>query len=45
MGDEDNTEAVRTEKSDGEGGVYPMDFYAREGLGRTTQREVEEVGG
>jgi len=45
MGDgEDDTEAVRTGKSDGEG-VYPMDFYAREGLGRTTQREVEEIGG
>ena len=42
--DEDSAAAVRAAgNSDEEGGVYPMDFYAREGLGRTTQREVEEV--
>lgn len=45
MGDEDDAEDHGGAPRAREGGVYPMDFYAREGLGRTTQREVEEVGG
>jgi 2-(3-amino-3-carboxypropyl)histidine synthase len=30
-------------EKEGGGGVYPMDFYGKEGLGRTTERDVDVV--
>jgi len=33
-------EAKWLEESEGGGGVYPMDFYAKEGLGRTKEGDA-----
>ena len=38
------TLGVRDEWQKGNGGVYPMDFYAKDGLGRTKEGEVAALG-